>query len=214
MNKKIEDFEVIYNEEGYLIIKTVDDIEENSVYEITFHGLSNENKTVIYNSKTVNIITEITPCYCTPDAVRTLVDAYDIDDETILYFIKEASRRAEYLTEQTYEEEIPYNISQYVRYRAAYESILKFYIELSTLSGRKGAIGEITFEISHANTLKDLLKQFKKEVDEWEATLLIREHGAPTSVVRSSHHNLRTRRSPDDPFFTKFKKGYKRGLFI
>ena len=174
-------------------------VDDNFVYEIKIKHAKALNKSKVIENKVVSVVTRLTPSYCSLEAVRSIVDSYDVSDERTLYFIREASLFAEYVTKQPYDEyDVPFAVFQYVKHKAAYDSLLKFYVDLTSSSGMEGTLADITFKNpSSFPAMKDLLKELKQEVEKW--TEHLRGNGfegrvAPASAVRGA------RNTPGSPF--------------
>lgn len=166
---------------------------DNSIYEITIRGLKSEDRTRFADEVKTSVTTRLYPAYASLDSVKSLTDVYAIPDEKILYFIREASLFAEYVKQETYSEDnVPFEVRQYVKYRAAYDSLMRFYMDVTTKSGQKGTLGEITFENGLDNaSIKDLLKEAKSEVDKWTEHLKgygLEGRAAPKSAIKSAFH--------------------------
>lgn len=145
-------------------------VEDNCVYEIKIRNVRDKlDRKDPISSLEHSVMTRLSPSHSNLGAVRTVVDRPEVSDHDILYYIREASLFAEYITGEEYkEEQAPYKVKQFVKFRAAYDSLLKFYTEKAAEAGRRGTLSEITFE--HSNRfpdIKDLLDSIKGEVDYW-----------------------------------------------
>ncbi|MCY7866103.1 hypothetical protein P8918_13570 [Bacillus spizizenii] len=211
MERVKHDFKVFDN---FIEITPDDGIKDNSVYEIRIKTIKALDKNKRIDDLRMKVTTKLTPSYCSLEAVRSLVDSYEIPEEKTLYYIREASLFAEYVKQESYgDEEIPFEVFQYVKHKAAYDSLVKFYIERSAEGGTKGTLGDITFENSSSfPAIRDLLNALKKEVDLWVEHL--RGNGfegrvAPASAVRGA------RNTPGSPYGLKkvgrYSPGYPYG---
>ena len=181
--------------DGKKIIITLDEgVRDNSIYEIRIKKIESAHWKRELNDFSLKFCTKITPSYASLESVRALIDD-EVADERILYNIREASRYAEYIKKESYKDDldIPFEVTQYVRYKAAYDSLLYFYIQRSASMGEKGTLGEISFEHSTSSSHKNLLDQLKDEVDYWELHLRgfgFEGRSKPQSAVRSSKTHL------------------------
>ena len=145
--------------------------EENTVYEFTFEEIVSATRKHKAKGETIAVTTAMTPMYTTISSVKGLLHERMIDNSTILISIRDASRFVEYITGEFYlSGKVPYAAAQYVKYRAAYESILKKYSETAELAGHKGQIGKVSFE-SKMPDLKPLLDELKDQMLKWELEL-------------------------------------------
>lgn len=144
-------------------------IKDNSLYEIRLKNVESADGQTI--SKTVKIMSSLSPLYVGIQSVRALIDSIPITDDVILYHIREASKFAEYLKNGMAidESNIPFEVSQFVRYRAAHDCLLSHIINMSSSTGISGKVADVSF--SEKETTKDiskLLDHLDKEIKVWE----------------------------------------------
>ncbi len=156
--------------DNFLEITPDEGIKDNSIYEIRIKTIKAHNKNKFVDDLNLKVTTKLTPSYCSLEAVHSLVESYQVPDDKTLYYIREASLFAEYVKKTSYKaDDVPFEVTQYVKNKAAYDSLMRFYIEKSSESGTKGTLGEITFENSSSlPAIKDLLNTLKEEVKKWE----------------------------------------------
>lgn len=142
-------------------------IKDNSIYEITLKNIKDEFGNVF--TKTYTVYTKMSPLFTDVNAVRSLIASIEVDDSTILYHIREASKFAEYIKgEKIPEDNIPFEVTQFVKYRAAHECLLNFSIGQSSSTGITGAVGNVSFsEKETSRDLSNLLKALSDEVAKW-----------------------------------------------
>lgn len=152
--------------DNMLIIEPIDGFKDNSVYEIRLKNIKSINDDEV--NTTLKLCTKLTPLYVDINAVKSLIGDIDVPDDAILYHIREASRFADYIKTGIDEEDVPFEVSQFVRYKAAYECLLRHTVSLSSSVGISGTIGKVTF--SEKETIKDiskLLDLLSKEIAKW-----------------------------------------------
>lgn len=146
---------------------------DNSIYEIKLNNIKSKSGDLI--SKTITFTTKIRPLYSDIFAVKSLLGDIDIEDNVILYHIKEASKFVNYIISNSDypfkvdEDNVPFNVSQFVKYYAAHECLLRHTVDMSSSTGISGKVGEVSF--SEKETVKDisnLLKHFCSEIDKWK----------------------------------------------
>ena len=191
--------------DNYIEIIPKEGVKNNSIYNIKVKGLKAINKTKYLDPINIEICTPLLPAYCSLEAVTSLVEDFEIEDKKLLYFIREASKYVEYIKNESYEyDKVPFEATQYTKYKAAHDSLLKFYISFSSEGGTSGTIGEITFNNTNdLPSIKDLLNVFKEEVYKWEQAL--RGKCRPTSAVKGVNLNPGTQ-------YGTFLTGYSRGV--
>lgn len=170
------------------------EIKDNSIYEIRIGSIKALDKNKSAENLKLEFATQLTPSYCSLEAVNSLVESYQIPEDKILYYIREASLFAEYVKGTSYEKDnVPFEVVQYVKYKAAYDSLMRFLIEKSSHIGVRGQIGEISFENpSDFPIAKDLLKELKDEIAKWEEHLKgygFAGRAKPLSAIRGINAN-------------------------
>lgn len=159
------DFEIIVTG-SYLRIIPKEGFKDNSIYEIKLIGINSLSGDEL--SDDIKLVTSLSPMYVDLYSVKTLIGDMDIPDDVILYHIREASRFADYIRANIDPENIPFEVAQFVRYKAAHECILRHTVNLSSTLGQKGTVGKVTFE--ERETTKDvskLLDHICKEIAKW-----------------------------------------------
>lgn len=173
-------------------------ITDNAVYEIFMDQVRAMNTLAKLTDIHEKVYTRMTPAYCSLEGVKSLVESIDLPDDKTLYYIREASRKADYLAGTSFDEENPpFQVNQFVKYRSAYDTLLRYSIDRASQAGYKGVMGEIQFETSDSeNPLKGILASLKLEADKWELDLQsdeVRRGAKPKAVVKSKANIYATR---------------------
>lgn len=166
-------------------------IKDNSIYEITISDVKAWLKTKHLDEVKTKFYTKLSPSYCSLEAVMSLIDSINISEDRVLYYVKEASQYADYISGTTFNEDsVPFNVAQFVKFRSAHDALLKLFIERASEAGQSGKMGEIEFDVSdNTDAIKDLLDYLKGESDKWEKQVMSEDHtkgAAPKAVVRSN----------------------------
>lgn len=149
---------------------------DNSIYEIKLLNIKSTSGDLI--NTTIKFATKMKPMYVDAYAVSALIGEFKIPNDVILYHIKEASKFADYViscSDNPFivdENNVPFQVSQFVKYFAAHECLLRHTIDLSSSTGVSGKVGDVQF--SEKESVKDiskLLKHFCDEIDKWKDAL-------------------------------------------
>ena len=167
------DFEIIDN---LVRITTKTPLEDNCQYEISLKNFSSLDGKAALESYTYKVVTKLSPSYCKISDVAVLVDTFEIPESTILYYIREASRYADYIVEAAgvSSSDAEFAIKEFVKTKTTIDCLLKAYVNKAAGSGIKGTLGEISFE----NTEK-----YKKKYNQpvfsinWKAGRNLSENG-------------------------------------
>ena len=168
MEKVEQTFKVFDN---FLEITPAEALTTNSIYEIRIKGLKAFKKNKKLDTLDLKVVTELTPSYCNIEAINALVEVFEISEDKLLYYIREASRYADYLKGTTYSKSdtISFEVEQFVKTKASLDALLKAYVEKVADSGSKGTLGDTTFEFStRFEGIQDLIKTLKGELKKWE----------------------------------------------
>lgn len=156
----------------FLEITPVVPYQENSIYEIRISGLKSLDGKRSANPLYLKVVTTLSPSYCSLEGLNTLVDIYEIPEQTLLYYIREASRYADYLRDGSAannDGSVDFAVEQFVKTKATLDVLLKVYMRKASVSGSRGTLGDVTYENANsAPDIKDLIKTLKEELKKWE----------------------------------------------
>lgn len=161
-------------DEDKIEIELLEELKPNSKYTLKLIGIENIYGDTYSTDFVFN--TQMKPMYCELEAVTSLIGEYKISDDVILYHIREASKFADYIASLDYrtidEDNVPFAVTQLVKYYAAHECLLRHTIDLSSSTGLSGTVGNVTF--AEKETTKDiskLLNHFCEEKDKWKDSI-------------------------------------------
>jgi hypothetical protein len=180
---------------NYLEIIPDEGVFANCVYEIDFvNVVSADGKAELPNQK-VKIATAVKPAYVSLLSVQEVVESCQLNNDKILYNIREASRFADYIIDFDHIN-IPFEVEQFVKYKAAHDCLLKYYIDRAALAGQKGQIGDVMFDNDpKMSDISDLLKELKQLEKFWmDAMRGYNEFGRakPASAVKGLVPKIQT----------------------
>lgn len=192
--------------DNFLEIIPKDGIQVNSSYEIRLKGLKSEDGKKELENEILTIHSRMMPSYCSVNSVLSLLDGCYISYDNVMFNIREASKYANYLLRLIPNREYDFcsdaqafEVEQFVRYKAAYDCTLKFYMDKVANSGLKGTLGEVSFETPKSvPDISKLLGQLRKEVDKWN--LALQGHKEFRAVPRSGVRGLKNSTSTLDKY--------------
>ena len=152
-----------------------EEILDNSIYDLRIKNIKSLDGKVLedYSAK---ITTKLTPCYCLIDAVKILLNDFEIPDSEILFFIRQASKQAEYINggppKLDENGNVPYVIEKYVETKATYDALVKAYISGNNDAGMEGSVGDLTFKNGDTiDNLRKLLTSLKDDIKTWQEAI-------------------------------------------
>lgn len=175
------------------VIMPIEGFKDNSIYEFKIDGLRAEHSRIKSNI-VAKYITSPTPNYISLKDVTSLANGLELDDESVLYHIREACKHADYIVKR-YNEKNPYEpmvinkdtlqqdnfvLYMFIKYKALKDCLLDFYIKEASKPERiRNQTGDLQYEHEfNLQAIKKLLDDIQKEYEEWEEKLV-----ANTSVV-------------------------------
>ena len=205
------------------IIPDEGEILDNSQYEIRLKDLKSLDGKAYLDDYKYRVVTEMTPAYCNISDVAMLVDTFDVSESTILYYIREASKYADYISAggssgtsssiTGSSTEVTFPMKEFVKIKTTIDCLLKAYVNKAAGSGIKGRLGEISFENTekYATSINDLLDDLWDKLKKWEDALKgyeLEGRAAPVYAIKASETsdatpfssivNDLTRTSPDN----------------
>ena len=184
-----------------MVIVTLDDeeIQDNYQYEIRFKDLQSSDGKSFLDDYRYKVVTEMTPAYCNISDVAILVDTFDVPESTILYYIREASKYADYISaggssgtsSTSTNTEVTFPMKEFVKIKTTIDCLLKAYVNKAAGSGIKGRLGEISFENTekYATSINDLLDDLWDQLKGWQDAIRgyeLEGRAAPVYAVRGS----------------------------
>lgn len=176
-------------------------IEDNCIYYIQISNLKDDTNKKMDQLK-LTLYTAPSPCYCTIDTIRAIIDSSELDDLTIVQNIKEASKLADYYStikltaakiNKKYYEQNPdaeaIEKEQFVKYSTMKNSLLKLKTQGLLTGDLKATLGEISLDSeSSPEEFDSLLESLDEEMGKWKDALQgYKDFDADTtSAVKSS----------------------------
>lgn len=159
-----------------IIIDFINGLSDNTVYTIKLMEIKSLSGDTL--SLELKLTTAMKPLYCDVYDVTALIGDYKIPEDVILHNIHSASKFADYIVSSSDypyeidENDVPFNVVQFVKYYAAHECLLRHTVNLSSSIGLKGTVGNVNFsESESAKDITSLLKHFCAEIDKWKDAL-------------------------------------------
>lgn len=188
------DFEVKIDG-NFLKITPVGGVKDNSVYEIRFKRIDSVLKNKTLKDKKIKIISNLTPCYVGIESVRILAEVFDATEEEILFYIRDASKYADYIrshcTFVPVVEEIKFELEQFVKTKAILDALLKGYVSKSQLAGLKGVLGNLSFENGDTlGSIQNVINYFKDELRKWGDAIRgyhLEGRNTPRTAIKSTN---------------------------
>lgn len=162
--------------DNMLIIDVPEGIKDNSQYEIRIKGLQSSDGKAVLDTFKHSLVTAMSPAYCTVSDMAVFRDTFDIPESMILYYIREASKYADYIREASADignsstAEVTFPMFQFVRVKVMLDCLLKAFINKAAGAGIKGTLGKISFENTekYSSNLDDLLDFLKAQLKMWK----------------------------------------------
>lgn len=195
--------------DNYLEITPDEGIKDNSVYEIRINKIKSADGQSELTNQKILVYTKITPSYSTIEAVRSLLLNCDVvPDANILYHIRDASKFVEYVTHKKYSDnDVPFNVFQFVKYKAAYDSLISFGVNSVSRGITKGTMGDVSYEETFTlGDISKLLNLLKDEYDKWYDSLFDAMYTGPASpkITVKSSYILHTDIRNDNPPYRSY----------
>ena len=179
--------------DNFLEIIPEDGVKDNSIYTIKIKKISSQDRKSISHNISHEMTTAMRPFYCKVEAVRILIDAFEIPESTIIYMIHKASKQADFINGGPVDisNGVPYVVEKYTEIKATLEALLVAYIVNGNDSGLEVTLGKISFKNgTKLSSIKNLIDDLKKEALVWQDAIrgyILEGRNKPRYAVRSSN---------------------------
>ena len=141
---------------------------DNSIYTVTISGLTSADGTPIPDT-TIEYRTPYSPLYCSVDSLKLAIDTFNIDEEALLSYIRQASREADFIAGGT-ADPTDFAVQQFARTKAIYDCLSRSFMDRTySGGGSKYKLDTAEYEDSlNSAAFKQLLDRLGKELQKWQ----------------------------------------------
>lgn len=142
----------------------------NSDYTFTISGVRNKNGELL-EKKNFTIRTEYKPMYCTLTSLKMITDAYEIPDDNMRSYIRDASKYADYIISQTKSKikTDSFAVENFVKTKATYDCLMRMIMSTGFDKDNRYKLDVIEYEHEKdLDTLRRLLDDLAKQIKVWE----------------------------------------------
>ncbi len=190
-------------------------IEDNSIYDIRFNGIKSMDGKILQNQQ-FKIATKMTPCYCSIDAVKILCEDFELPDSDILFFIRQASREADYINKGPVQRDrngnVPFPVEKFVETKATIDALTKAYINGNNEAGMEGTLGQLTFKNgAQLDNLRKLLQNLKRNLARWQDAIRGYDFEGRNDMSFALRANKTRRPTPARTILSDFSRNVNQG---
>jgi hypothetical protein len=167
--EKVETSVSLINDNKTIAIKTTKGkFKENSIYEVTITGLTDDNGNELEPVK-IEYRTPYSPLYCSLDSLKMVIDTFNIPEEAMVSYIRQASREADFISGGTADAS-DFAVQQFARTRATYDCLTRGFMDRTySGGGSKYKLDTAEYEDSlNSAAFKQLLDRLGKELQKWQ----------------------------------------------
>lgn len=142
----------------------------NSDYTFTISGVRNKNGELL-EKKNFTIRTEYKPMYCTLTSLKMITDAYEIPDNNMRSYIRDASKYADYIISQTKSKikTDSFAVENFVKTKATYDCLMRMIMSTGFDKDNRYKLDVIEYEHEKdLDVLRGLLDDLAKQIKVWE----------------------------------------------
>lgn len=142
----------------------------NSDYTFTISGVRNKNGELL-EKKNFTIRTEYKPMYCTLTSLKMITDAYEIPDDNMRSYIRDASKYADYIISQTKSKikTDSFAVENFVKTKATYDCLMRMIMSTGFDKDNRYKLDVIEYEYEKdLDALRGLLDDLAKQIKVWE----------------------------------------------
>lgn len=154
-------------------IITKEPIKDNSIYVITLSGIKSiDGKKELKPKTKIEVITAVTPMYCTLQSLSALVQNFNIPEKDLLIYIRDASKYADFISgnkTNTSNTSIDFAKEQFTKTKAVLDCLVRGVVQKSYSDGSKYTLDVATYEErSNLTELQKLIDALKKDLLKWQ----------------------------------------------
>ena len=153
-----KDYSVSQDDSGTQISVVPAQALDNSIYRVTITNIKDESGNSL-EPVVVEFRTPYSPLYCTLDSLKLVVDTFDIPDENMLSYIRQASKEAD-----------SFAVEQFVRTKATYDCLSRGFMDRAySGGGSEYTLDTATYKDSlNSTAFKTMLDRLAKELQKWQ----------------------------------------------
>lgn len=147
---------------------TPEKLENNSSYTITIKGIIDASTGKTLPDKTIVIKTPYYPMYCTLESLKVVVDTFEIPEQNLLSFIRDASKYADFVSGGE-ADSTDFAVEEFVRTKAVLDCLVRTFMNRSVEGGNKYKLDTVEYEDStNSAAFKNLIDALKKALQKWQ----------------------------------------------
>lgn len=143
-------------------------LENNSSYTITIKGVIDQATGKTLPDQTLIIKTPYSPMYCTLESLKMIVDTFEIPEQNLLSFIRDASKYADFVSGGTANPK-DFAVEEFTRTKAILDCLVRTFMTRSYDGGNRYKLDTVEYEDSvNSTSFKSLIDALKKALREWQ----------------------------------------------
>ena len=147
---------------------TPQQIQNNSSYTITLKGVIDTATGKTLPDKTIVIKTPYSPMYCTLESLKMVVDTFEIPEQNLLSFIRDASKYADFVSGGT-ADSTDFAVEEFVRTKSVLDCLVRTFMNRTLDGGNKYKLDTVEYEDSvNSASFKNLIDALKKALQKWQ----------------------------------------------
>ena len=167
-----KDYSVSQDDSGTQISVVPAQALDNSIYRVTITNIKDESGNSL-EPVIVEFRTPYSPLYCTLDSLKLVVDTFDIPDENMLSYIRQASKEADFIAGGTAVKKgktASFAVEQFVRTKATYDCLSRGFMDRAySGGGSEYTLDTATYKDSlNSTAFKTMLDRLAKELQKWQ----------------------------------------------
>ena len=165
------------SEDGKTLIVTPEtELEDNGIYEFVISGVKSADRTKTLPDFTASVMTPLSPMHCTVDSVRALVDSFDIPEQNLQIYIRDASKYADYILANAGnvsakdKEKRQFAMEQFVRTKVTLDCLQRSTMDrVSAGAGSMYKLDAVEIqESSNSSIYKAMMAALRDDLQKWQ----------------------------------------------
>lgn len=168
----VEKINATYTVTGPILEIVPETISDNSTYQIKISGVTSLDGKKTFPPQIINVTTAASPMYCSLSSMRAVTNGFDIPDNVMISYIRDASKYADFVAGGSAikkgSKEVPFAVEQFVRTKSTLDCLMNSFMTKTTSGGGSYTLGDAEVkDPTNSTAFKSIIKPLQDALKMW-----------------------------------------------